>query len=187
MYGHCCRAVLCLRRRKSFFISKCFCIFKNVDFTPVNQDKGKLKRRENSNEGNVWFPLCTSGLMCFSVWNCSWAEEESLLAGRWLLQPELCERTSSLLPAFVQSTSYCRAVQLGPGERLTDKESGVEGILFTCERKWMKNGEKKKLSISAALWQKCQALTALQMFISLIISQASSKCKSRLWASFVRS
>ena len=58
-----------------------------------------------------------------------------MLAGERLLQPELSERTSSLLPAFVQSTSYCRAVQLGPGGKLAGEESGVEGILFTCERK----------------------------------------------------
>lgn len=38
-------------------------------------------------------------LMCFAV-------QESVLAGEWLLQPELSERTSSLLPAFVRSTSY---------------------------------------------------------------------------------
>lgn len=56
-----------------------------------------------------------------------------MLAGDRLLQPELSERTSSLLPAFVRSTSYCRAVQLGPGGRLAGDESRAEGVLFTRE------------------------------------------------------
>ncbi len=55
-----------------------------------------------------------------------------MLAGKWLLQPELSERTSSLLPAFVQSTSYCRAVQPGPGGRLAGEESwmGMGGVII---------------------------------------------------------
>lgn len=53
-----------------------------------------------------------------------------MLAGEQLLQPELSERTSSLLPAFVQSTSYCRAVQLGPEGLLAGEERGVEGDII---------------------------------------------------------
>lgn len=53
------------------------------------------------------------------------------LVGRgWLLQQlKQCERTSSLLPGFVQSTSYCQVVQLGPGEKLTNEES-VGDIIY---------------------------------------------------------
>lgn len=51
-----------------------------------------------------------------------------MLAGKWLLQPELSERTSSLLPAFVPNTSYCRAVQLDPGGRLAVDEQSRAGL-----------------------------------------------------------
>lgn len=52
------------------------------------------------------------------------AVEESMLAGEWLLQPELSERTSSLLPAFVESTSYCEQYNWALGRGWTGNKAG---------------------------------------------------------------
>lgn len=96
-----------------------------------------------------------------------------MLAGEWLLQLELSERTSSLLPAFVHSTSYCRAVQLSPGGK---------GWQATGGGYYLHAGENKRRQMLdewiiglQRFHLNCQAVTELQTFISLIVSQASSK------------
>lgn len=137
MCAYCCRTVLFLKKNycqedEAFLVSWCplfyfLAFFKNTHshlFTYWEGDWYSFLMWVI-----VWFPLCMCGLMCvsqcgcvcLSVRICGWAVEESMLAGKRLLQPELSERTSSLLPAFVQSTSYWRAVQLGPGGRLAGK------------------------------------------------------------------
>lgn len=84
----------------------------------------------------VWFPLFVVGLMCFAV-------QESVLAGERLLQPELSERTSSLLPAFVQSTSYRWAVRLGPEGKSWRAKQNREGEGYLQKKRkvrWMDRG-----------------------------------------------
>lgn len=112
-------------------------------------------RQREADISLVWFPNYMCGLMCASC------------AGRpvgrrvVVLQPELSERTSSLLPAFVQSTSYCWAIQLGSG----GKQVGAGGLLWTYYLLWEEKRKERKVRWmdhrSLDPQQKCQVLVVL--------------------------